>query len=86
MKKKRHTRTHLAAMASDRRILVFSVAYPGKANDKSILNAEGWGEWIPDEVIVKGGLGVSGVAEGVRQRGDSTQETEGRTTDGVVES
>jgi hypothetical protein len=49
-KKKRHTRSHLGAVAPDRRILVMSQAYPGKAHDKGILNAEGWVEWIPDEV------------------------------------
>jgi hypothetical protein len=52
-KKKRHTRSHLGAVAPDRRILVMSQAYPGKAHDKGILNAEGWVEWIPDEVKFK---------------------------------
>lgn len=60
-KKKRHTRSHLAAMAPDRRILVFSHAYPGKAHDKGILNSEGWTEWIPDEVKVQGDLGFQGL-------------------------
>jgi hypothetical protein len=46
-KKKRHTRTHLAAVAPDRSILVFSTAYPRKTHDKGLLNTEGWAEWIP---------------------------------------
>jgi len=60
-KKKRHTRTHLAAVAPDRQILVFSTAYPGKAHDKGILNTEGWAEWIPDEVKIQGDLGFQGL-------------------------
>jgi hypothetical protein len=60
-KKKRHTRTHLAGVAPDRQILVFSTAYPGKANDKGILNTEGWAEWIPDEVKIQGDLGFQGL-------------------------
>ena len=60
-KKKRHTRTHLAGVAPDRQILVFSTAYPGKAHDKGILNTEGWAEWIPDEVKIQGDLGFQGL-------------------------
>jgi hypothetical protein len=60
-KKNRHTRTHLAGVAPDRQILVFSTAYPGKAHDKGILNTEGWAEWIPDEVKIQGDLGFQGL-------------------------
>jgi hypothetical protein len=60
-KKKRHTRTHLAGVAPDRQILVFSTAYPGKTHDKGILNTEGWAEWIPDEVKIQGDLGFQGL-------------------------
>jgi hypothetical protein len=60
-KKKRHTRTHLAAVAPDRQILVFSTAYPGKAHDKGVLNIEGWAEWIPDDVKIQGDLGFQGL-------------------------
>lgn len=60
-KKKRHTRSHLGAVAPDRRILVLSQAYPGKAHDKGILNAEGWAEWIPDEVKIQGDSGFQGL-------------------------
>ena len=60
-KKKRHTRTHLAGVAPDRQILVFSTAYPGKAHDKGILNTEGWAEWIPDAVKIQGDLGFQGL-------------------------
>jgi hypothetical protein len=60
-KKKRHTRTHLAAVAPDRSILVFSTAYPGKTHDKGLLNTEGWAEWIPDDVKIQGDLGFQGL-------------------------
>lgn len=60
-KKKRHTRTHLAGVAPDRQILVFSTAYPGKAHDKGILNSEGWAEWIPDDVKIQADLGFQGL-------------------------
>lgn len=60
-KQKRHTRTHLGAVAPDRRILVLSQAYPGKAHDKGILNTEGWVEWIPDEVKIQGDSGFQGL-------------------------
>jgi len=60
-KKKRHTRSHLGAVAPDRRILVLSQAYPGKAHDKGILNTEGWAEWIPDEVKIQGDSGFQGL-------------------------
>jgi hypothetical protein len=60
-KKKRHTRTHLAAVAPDRSILVFSTAYPGKSHDKGLLNTEGWAEWIPDDVKIQGDLGFQGL-------------------------
>ena len=59
-KKKRHTRSHLGMVAPDRRILVLSPAYPGKAHDKGILNTEGWAEWIPDEVKIQGDSGFQG--------------------------
>jgi hypothetical protein len=60
-KKKRHTRTHLAAVAPDRSILVFSAAYPRKTHDKGLLNTEGWAEWIPDDVKIQGDLGFQGL-------------------------
>lgn len=60
-KKKRHTRSHLGAVTPDRRILVLSQAYPGKAHDKGILNTEGWAEWIPDEVKIQGDSGFQGL-------------------------
>lgn len=60
-KKKRHTRSHLAVVDPKRRVLVFSTAYPGKTHDKGILNAEGWADWIPDEVKIQGDLGFQGV-------------------------
>ena len=59
--KKRHTRTHRAGVAPDRKILLFSTAYPGKAHDKGILNTEGWAEWIPDAVKIQGDLGFQGL-------------------------
>jgi len=60
-KKKRHTRTHLAGVAPDRQILIFSTAYPGKAHDKGILNTERWAEWIPDAVKIQGDSGFQGL-------------------------
>jgi hypothetical protein len=60
-KKKRHTRSHLSAVDPDRRILLFSVAYPGKTYDKGMLNIEGWAEWIPDAVKIQGDLGFQGL-------------------------
>ena len=60
-KKKRHTRSHLAAVAPSKRVLVFSHAYNGKDHDKGILNREQWVEHIPDEVKVQGDLGFFGL-------------------------
>lgn len=60
-KKKRHTRSHLALVEPDRKILVLSHAYAGRHNDKGILNQEGWAEWIPDEVPIQGDLGFFGL-------------------------
>lgn len=60
-KKKRHTRSHLALVDTDRKIGVFSSAYAGRHNDKGILNQEGWAEWIPDEVTIQGDLGFFGL-------------------------
>jgi hypothetical protein len=60
-KKKRHTRSHLSAVDPDRRILLFSVAYPGKTHDKGLLNTEGWAEWIPDAVKIQGDSGFQGL-------------------------
>ena len=53
-KKKRHTRSHLAATNGDGMILLFSIAYDGKDHDKGILNRENWVEYIPDEVLIQG--------------------------------
>lgn len=60
-KKKRHTRTHLAAVSPDKRVLIFSQSYPGKDHDKGILNREGWAEHIPDAVKIQGDLGFQGL-------------------------
>jgi hypothetical protein len=60
-KKKRHTRSHLALVEPNRKILIFSHAYAGRHNDKGILNQEGWAEWIPDEVLIQGDLGFFGL-------------------------
>ena len=60
-KKKRHTRSHLALVEPDRKILIFSQAYAGRHHDKGILNQEGWAEWIPDEVVIQGDLGFFGL-------------------------
>lgn len=60
-KKKRHTRTHLAAVAPSKRILLFSQAHNGKEHDKGILNREHWVDHIPDEVKVQGDLGFFGL-------------------------
>lgn len=60
-KKKRHTRSHLAAVAPSKRVLLLSRAYNGKDHDKGILNQERWVEHIPDEVKVQGDLGFFGL-------------------------
>lgn len=60
-KKKRHTRSHLAAVAPSKRVLLLSQADNGKAHDKGILNQESWVEQIPDEVKVQGDLGFFGL-------------------------
>jgi hypothetical protein len=81
-KKKRHTRTHLAAVAPDRQILVFSTAYPGKAHDKGILNTEGWAKWIPDDVKIQGDLGFQGLQnEYVNLENPHKQPKDGQLTD-----
>ena len=60
-KQKRHTRSHLALVEPDRKILVLSHAYAGRHNDQGILNREGWAEWIPDAVLIQGDLGFFGL-------------------------
>lgn len=60
-KKKRHTRSHLALVDPNQKILIFSHAYAGRHNDKGLLNQEGWAEWIPDEVVILGDLGFFGL-------------------------
>ncbi len=60
-KKKRHTRTHLGAVAPDKRILIFSKAYHGKNHDQGILNQEQWVDSIPGEVKIQGDLGFQGL-------------------------
>ena len=60
-KKKRHTRSHLALVEPNRKILILSHAYAGRHNDKGILNQEGWADWIPDEVLIQGDLGFWGL-------------------------
>ena len=60
-KKKRHTRSHLAAVNSDKRIMILSVSYEGKRHDQGILNQEEWVEYIPDEVKIQGDLGFQGL-------------------------
>jgi hypothetical protein len=59
--KKRHTRSHLAAVDPDRPHLLFSVAHPGKTHDKGILNTESWAEWLPDAVKIQGDSGFQGL-------------------------
>ncbi len=60
-KKKRHTRSHLALVRPDRKILLFSHADAGRHHDKGILNQEGWADWIPDAVLIQGDLGFWGL-------------------------
>ena len=60
-KKKRHTRLHVGAVAPDKRILIFTPAYPGKRHDKGVLNDEAWVPYIPDEVKIQGDLGFFGL-------------------------
>lgn len=60
-KKKRHTRIHVSAVAPDKRILIFTPAYPGKRHDKGVLNDEDWAQYIPDEVKIQGDLGFFGL-------------------------
>ena len=60
-KKKRHTRSHLALVEPDRKILIFSHAYAGCHHDKGILNQERWAEWMPDEGVIQGDLGFWGL-------------------------
>jgi hypothetical protein len=60
-KKKRHTRSHLAAVDGNKRVLLLSHAYRGKDHDKGILNRENWSEHIPDEVKIQGDLGFQGL-------------------------
>jgi len=60
-KKKRHTRSHLALVDPERKILAFSRAYAGRHNDKGILNQEKWAEWIPDEIPIQADLGFLGL-------------------------
>ena len=62
-KKKRHTRSHLGAIDPDKRILIFTEAYPGKRHDKGILNDENWVQYIPDEVKIQGDLGFFGLQD-----------------------
>lgn len=60
-KKKRHTRIHMGAVAPDKRLLIFTQAYPGKRHDKGVLNDEAWVHYIPDEVKIQGDLGFLGL-------------------------
>lgn len=60
-KKKRHTRNHLGAVDSEKRILILSKAYHGKDHDKGVLNREQWVEFMPDEVKIQGDLGFQGL-------------------------
>ena len=60
---KRHTRSHLGAVAPDKRILLLSEAHNGKDHDKGILNQEKWGEYIPEEVKIDGDSGFQGLRE-----------------------
>jgi hypothetical protein len=60
-KKKRHTRSHLALVDPERKILAFSQAYAGHHNDKGILNQEQWADWIPDEIPIQADLGFFGL-------------------------
>ncbi len=60
-KKKRHRRSHLGAVAPDKRILLYPQAYNGKDHDKGILNQEKWGEYIPEDVQIDGDSGFQGL-------------------------
>ena len=60
-KKKRHTRIHVGAVAPDKRLLIFTRAYPGKRHDKGVLNDEAWVRYIPDGVKIQGDLGFLGL-------------------------
>ena len=60
-KKKRHTRSHLAATDGEGMILLFSIAYDGKDHDKGILNRENWVDYIPDDVLIQGDTGFDGL-------------------------
>jgi len=60
-KKKRHTRTHVGMVAPDKRILMFTQAYPGKRHDKGIINDEDCVPYIPDEVKIQADLGFWGL-------------------------
>ena len=60
-KKKRHTRIHVGAVTPDKRLLIFTRAYPGKRHDKGVLNDEAWVHYIPDGVKIQGDLGFLGL-------------------------
>lgn len=61
VKKKRHTRIHVSAVVPDKRLLIFTQAYPGKRHDKGVLNDEEWVRYISDEVKSQGDLGFLGL-------------------------
>ena len=60
-KKRRHTRLHVGAVEANKRILIFTEAYPGKRHDKGVLNDEEWVQYIPDEVKIQADLGFMGL-------------------------
>lgn len=60
-KKKRHTRKHLAATDSDKRILILTPAREGKVHDKRLLNETEIAEFIPDSVAIAVDLGFQGL-------------------------
>lgn len=62
-KKKRHTRTHLAMVSEEKRVLVMSPAYPGKTHDKGVWNQEQWAKGIPKEVEIQADAGFQGIAK-----------------------
>ncbi|MGB3493638.1 MAG: transposase family protein [Elainellaceae cyanobacterium] len=62
-KKKRHTRSHLGAVDPNKRILVLSHAYAGKAHDKGILNQEQWAGHLPSDVKIQADSGFQGLQE-----------------------
>lgn len=60
-KKRRHTRKHLAMVATDKRVLVLSHAREGKVHDKRLLDETEFVAGVPDEVPIAVDLGFQGL-------------------------